>query len=166
MIFVTVGNALQGFRRFLDKVDALAGEGVFGDTPIFIQSGHNPGFKPRFCTERPFISMDEFNELMKRASLVMCHGGCTVLTAIRLGMMPVVMPRMTRYGEHVNDHQVEFVRSLASEGRLIPAYEPEELGPAVSRALANPRQPVPLPESQMVELIGQAVRELIGDPAL
>ncbi len=160
MIFVTVGNPTQGFRRLLDAVDALAGRGAFGTAPVFVQSGHNPGFSPRHCEATPFISTEEFERRMRGALLIISHGGSTVLSAIRLGKTPIVMPRMARYGEHVNDHQVQFVRALATDGRLIPAFEPEDLGPAVSKGLEDERRPMALPMSQMPQLVAQAIVEL------
>lgn len=162
VIFVTIGNPIQGFRRLLDAVDALAGKGIFRGQPVFAQAGHNPGFEPRYCESKPFVSMEEFNRRMQDAALIICHGGSTVLGAIRLGKVPVVMPRMKKYHEHVNDHQVQFVRALAAEGWLIPAYEPEDLAEAIEEAKCRKAQLVPLPPSQMLELVAKAIEELIN----
>src|SRR5262245_52224783 len=106
MVFVTVGNATQGFRRLLDAVAKLAEDGFFDGETVFVQSGHNPEFGSASCEVRPFISMDEFNERMESASLIICHGGCTQLQAVQMGKVPVVMPRREKFNEHVNDHQV------------------------------------------------------------
>ena len=38
-MFVTVGNATQGFARLLQAVDAAAGEGFFEGEPVLIQTG-------------------------------------------------------------------------------------------------------------------------------
>ena len=98
---------------------------------------------------------------MQDDALIICHGGSTVLGAIRLGKVPVVMPRMTKYHEHVNDHQVQFVRALAAEGWLIPAYEPEDLPGAIAEGLTGGRTPMALPASQMCEFVAKAIEELI-----
>lgn len=160
VIFVTVGNPIQGFRRLLDAVDDLAGDGVFGDQSVFVQTGHNPGFEPRYCEAKPFVSMEEFEGRMRDAALIICQGGSTVLAAVRLGKVPVVMPRMKKYHEHVNDHQVQFVRALAVEKWLIPAYEPENLPGAIAEGLTAGRVPMAVPPSQMCELVARAIQEL------
>lgn len=160
MVFVTVGNAKQGFSRLLDAVEKMAADGLFGGESVLIQSGHNPQFRPRFCEQRPFIPMDEFDELLSRAAIVICHGGCTQLTAVRMGKAPVVMPRLKKYGEHVNDHQLQLVRALADEGRIIPAYEPEELAGAIAEARRRNARPAAPPRSPMLALLEQAISEV------
>ena len=109
--------------------------------------------------------MDEFLEFIENADLIICHGGCgTLLHALRIGKVPVAMPRRKRYGEHVNDHQVQLVNVLASEYRVVPAYEPEDLPKAIAEARLRNRQPVPPPPSRMLSLVAQAIEELIGKP--
>jgi UDP-N-acetylglucosamine transferase subunit ALG13 len=159
VVFVTVGNAKQGFRRLLDAVDILAGAGAFNGESVFIQSGHNSGFSPRNCEHEPFIDMDTFNRLMEDASLIICHGGCTQLQAVQLRKVPVVMPRMSKYNEHVNDHQVQLVEALASEGLIVPTYVPDELAGAIAEARRRNHGPIP-PPSPMLTLVKQAVQDL------
>ena len=162
MIFVTVGNAKQGFRRLLSTVDQLAGTKAFQCERVFMQIGHNLDFHPQHCEYKPFLSPDEFQQWMEKADLIICHGGCTQLQAIRLGQVPVVMPRRKKYGEHVNDHQVQLVEALATEGRIIPAYEPEDVSAAIAEVRRRKAQPMPLPPTRMITLVSEAVEELIG----
>lgn len=165
MIFVTVGNATQGFRRLLDAVDTLCGNGHLRHEQVFIQTGRNPAFKSHHCECKPFLSLDEFQQWMEKADLIICHGGCgTLLHAVRLGKVPVVMPRRKKYGEHVNDHQLQLVEALAVEGRIIPAYEPEDLSQAIVDAVRRNVQRVPPPPSRMIALVTHAIEELIGKP--
>jgi UDP-N-acetylglucosamine transferase subunit ALG13 len=84
------------------------------------------------------------------------------MSAIRLGKMPIVMPRRKRYGEHVNDHQVQLVDALAAEQRIIPVHEPEDLEAAVLEARRRTRTALPPPASHMLELVAQAVAEMTG----
>jgi UDP-N-acetylglucosamine transferase subunit ALG13 len=163
MVFVTVGNALQGFRRLLDAVDAANERGEI-DAEVIIQSGHNPDFQPRYCTAIPFMPIEEFNDLMERADLIICHGGCgPQLQAIRLGKTPVVMPRRKKYNEIISDHQLQLVRVLAAECKVIPAYEPEDLAAAVKRAKQLKQRNAFVP-SPMLELVAQAIDELSAAP--
>jgi UDP-N-acetylglucosamine transferase subunit ALG13 len=164
MILVTVGNATQEFRRLLDAVDKLAVEGVFGNETVFIQSGNNPGFRPSYCKYEPFLTMEDFATKIREVDLIICHAGAgTLYHAFRAGKVPVVMPRRKKYGEHVED-QLELAKALALEGRVIPAYEPEELPAAVAEARQRNRQPVPPPPSRMQSLVAQAIEDLIGKP--
>jgi UDP-N-acetylglucosamine transferase subunit ALG13 len=161
VIFVTVGNATQGFRRLLDAVDRLAGQGGFGDQAVFIQSGNNPDFHPSYCKHEPFLTMEAFERKIREADLIISHTGAGMLLhALRTGKVPVVMPRQKMYGEVVDDHQLEIVKALAAEGRVIPAYEAEDLPAAIAEARWRNKQPVPPPPSRMLELVARAIEEL------
>jgi exopolysaccharide biosynthesis glucuronosyltransferase PssE len=160
--FVTVGNATDGFRRLLDAVEALAGAGVL-PTPLVIQSGHNPGFTSRHAVVVPFLSMDDFEDHLRRARLVIAHAGAgTVLQALAAGKTPVVMPRRARYGELVDDHQAELVDGLEKAGRVIAAWEPGDLPAAVQSALSRPRG-VPAPTAGgLVRVVSACLEELLA----
>jgi beta-1,4-N-acetylglucosaminyltransferase len=162
MIFVTVGNATQGFNRLLKAVDGLAGEGFFEGKNVLIQSGNNLEFKATHCEQEDFISPERYAQLINKANLVICHGGAGSLYHVfEAGKIPVVMPRRRKYGEHVDD-QFELVKAIAAEGRVIPAYEPEDLPAAIEEARRRNTQPVPPPPSRMLELVAQAIEELLS----
>ena len=74
---------------------------------------------------------------------MVCHGGTTQLFAIRLGKVPIVMPRLKRFGEHINDHQVQLVRPWPRKGLVVPAYEPTDLATAITEARQRRGQSVP-----------------------
>ncbi|MBN4054814.1 hypothetical protein JYT87_03805, partial [Nitrospira defluvii] len=83
----------------------------------------------------------------------------------RLGKTPIVMPRRKKYGEHINDHQVQLVQALAAEGRIIPAYEPEDLPRAIEevkriRGLGSKGLGI-TGKNRMVELVGKAIEEIM-----
>jgi UDP-N-acetylglucosamine transferase subunit ALG13 len=159
LVFVTVGTATQGFPRLLRAVDEHAGAGLFGEEPVLMQVGSTRDFIPRHAEWRPFWPRPEFDRLVREASLIVMHGGATVLEVVRLGKVPVVMPRRKKYGEHVNDHQLELVELLAAEGRLVPAWEPGDFPAAVREARGRAAPPVR--SAPMVGLVEAAIRELI-----
>jgi UDP-N-acetylglucosamine transferase subunit ALG13 len=155
VILVTVGNATQGFRRLLDRVDQLAGENAFRKKEmVFIQSGNNPEFHPLNCKHESFLNMETFRAKIREADLVITHAGAgTLLNALQAGKIPVVMPRRKKYGELVDDHQVELGEVLAAERRINPVYELEDLPAAIAEAQRQSKQPVPVSPSTMLELV-------------
>jgi UDP-N-acetylglucosamine transferase subunit ALG13 len=69
----------------------------------------------------------------------------------------LVMPRRRRYGEVVNDHQVEIARRYAAEGHVLVAWEYVDMFSQVVR-LANF---LPVPREPCVEaVIGRVSRFL------
>ena len=47
---------------------------------------------------------------------------------LQMGKIPIVVPRQKKFGEHVNDHQVEFVQKISGTTDIIPVYDIEKLG--------------------------------------
>ena len=111
-----------------------------------------------------FLGMEEFADQMNRAELVILHAGAgSVIHAIQTGKVPVIMPRRQEYGEHVNNHQLEFARALAGTGKAVIAKEPKELEAAVREALRRqlaldaPRGLSPDTEPRIVSLVREAL---------
>ncbi|GAC1365314.1 MAG: hypothetical protein NVSMB32_08730 [Actinomycetota bacterium] len=157
MIFVTVGNATQPFPRLMAAVDTLARANLFGDEPVFIQTGREAHFRSERCDYRAFLTEAEFQAHIQECRLVICHAGCGTLRNVFLaGKRPVVMPRRKRYGEHVSDHQMQLTRALSAQDRIFPAYEDADLAAAIAAASAAPQLP-PFPQPPMIGLVARAV---------
>lgn len=115
MIFVTVGTHEQQFNRLIKEVDILKGEGFIQDD-VFIQTGFSD-YEPVHCQWKNLISYDEMNHYMDEANIIITHGGpTTFMGVISKGKRPIVVPRQEKFGEHVNDHQMEFCLKLLGEG--------------------------------------------------
>ena len=158
--FVSVGNATQPFARLLDAVAAIAGE---LPQPVFVQFGSTP-FRSADCDSAQWLAMADFEQRAAQAQLLILHAGAgSVIHAIRAGRLPVVMPRRARYGEHVDDHQVEFARTLAEAGRVVLALEPGDLTAAVAEAMErqNASRPSQAPPP-LVAMIDEVLRECAG----
>jgi UDP-N-acetylglucosamine transferase subunit ALG13 len=164
VIFVTVGTLRQPFSRLLNAVEELASGGFFGDESVFIQTGHNPQFKSQRCECRNFTSIDEFKELMQKASIVISHAGQgTISHSLRGGKMPVIMPRRHKYKEHIDDHQLELASAMAEQRLIIPAYEVQELRSAIQQARALPAFTGWGPQKETFAKIGRAMDQLLAN---
>lgn len=112
MIFVTVGTHEQPFDRLIQQVDALRADGTLTE-PVVIQTGVST-YRPEHCRWKPFFPYTEMDRLMREARIVITHGGpASFLAVLQLGKVPVVVPRMHSFQEHVNDHQLLFCRQVA-----------------------------------------------------
>ena len=115
MIFVTVGTHEQPFNRLIEEVDRLVEVGVITDD-VFIQTGYST-YEPKFCKWSSLISFDKMNELMQTSDIIITHGGpATFMSAIANGKKPIVVPRQEKYGEHVNDHQIQIAEKFEKNG--------------------------------------------------
>ena len=112
MIFVTVGTHEQPFDRLVKKIDELKGSGAIQEE-VFIQTGYS-AYEPKYCRWSRLIPYTEMVENVKNARIVITHGGpASFLMPLQEGKVPIVVPRQSRFGEHVNDHQVIFCREVS-----------------------------------------------------
>jgi UDP-N-acetylglucosamine transferase subunit ALG13 len=134
MIFVTVGTHEQQFNRLVKSVDDLVADGTIKE-PVFQQTGYST-YEPTHCEYSQFVPAQRVQGLMSQASVVITHGGpSSFVEAMAAGKAPVVVPRRSEYGEHVNDHQADFVRIVAERiGGIVPVYDVSELPQAIARA--------------------------------
>lgn len=124
MIFLTVGTQGQ-FDRLVRALDEWAG--ARGRTDVFAQTGPS-NYHPRHILAEPFIEPTEFRNRVASADLVVAHAGMgSIITALELGKQIIVMPRRASLGEHRNDHQVATARHFAEQGRIIVAFNENEL---------------------------------------
>lgn len=134
MILVTVGTHTQGFERLMKKMDEIAPK--LGKK-VVMQIGHTQ-YKPRNCEYFDFASRRELEELAREAELVVTHGGeGNIIMSLSYHKPTIVVPRLKRYGEHVNDHQLDLTHVLEEEKRIIAVYDIGELEGAISSGSAK-----------------------------
>jgi UDP-N-acetylglucosamine transferase subunit ALG13 len=111
MIFVTVGTSEVPFDRLL-----RASWGLAEHDELVVQHGSS-ALRPPGATCIDFLSYSRLVSLTQAARVVVSHAGVgSVLTAVRAGKQPLVMPRRSCHGEAVDDHQVEFATHLDASG--------------------------------------------------
>lgn len=122
MIFVTVGTHEQPFNRLIEEVDRLKGEGLIEDE-VIIQRGYST-YTPKYCKYYDLMSYEDMQKYNKEARIVITHGGpASFIDVLALGKTPIIVPRQSKYNEHVNDHQLEFSRELLKRGENIIVVE-------------------------------------------
>lgn len=136
MVFVTVGSQKFQFDRLMRAVDALAASGEV-EGGVFAQTGAC-SYVPGHCQSKPFLDREEFARRMATADVVVAHAGTgAIVGAVKLGKRVVAVPRLAKFGEHVDDHQVEIVRQFAEMGLIEPCYDPDGLAEAYRFALSK-----------------------------
>jgi UDP-N-acetylglucosamine transferase subunit ALG13 len=156
--FISLGNARQPFNRLLDAVVGLQ---EILPRPIVVQHGHTPFVAEKMETI-DFVGMEQFMEWLSGAKILILHAGVgAVLQAIETGHLPVVMPRRRVFGEHVDDHQVDFARAMEQQGLVVVANTAEELGVAVWSVLNRAVKPaLRKDEPELVALVREALSQV------
>jgi len=115
MIFVTVGTHEQSFERLIDGIDELVATGAITEE-VFIQLGYTIS-RPDHCQYANFLSYSEMDQKMRVADIIICHGGpATFMRALSLGKRTIVVPRLKKFNEHVNNHQLTFTKRVIDSG--------------------------------------------------
>lgn len=132
MVFVTVGTHEQPFNRLIQKIDQLKKDGIIEDD-VFIQTGFST-YEPKYCQWSKLIAYQDMIQYVEDARIVITHGGpASFIMPLQIGKIPIVVPRQKRFGEHVNDHQIEFVRNVVERmGTVICVENIEMLGDIIN----------------------------------
>ncbi len=131
-ILVTVGTDHHQFDRLIEWVNDWLAHHPEHIPACFIQSGAASAV-PASPAE-PFLDAGQLAELLDAADVMVCHGGPgSIADAWQRGQVPIVVPRLRRLGEVVDDHQVDFCRKLAGLGRVRLADRPGPAGRAAQR---------------------------------
>lgn len=119
MILVTCGTQKQQFTRLFEYVEQLN-----IDDEIIYQLGET-----KFNTKyKHYNYSDKFKEDLLRADLIITHGGVgTIMEALLNNKKVIVVPRLKKYHEHVDDHQLEITKKLADEKYIYVANSVSEL---------------------------------------
>lgn len=133
MVFVALGTQKFPFNRLLEAIDDLIERGQLSGE-VFAQVGHSD-YVPRHYAYRDFLSKDEFQSCISRCDLLITHSGvATIIAGLKLGKRVVVVPRMAKFGEHVDDHQIQIARSFSEKNLLLMCAEQDDLAQVIREA--------------------------------
>lgn len=108
MIFITLGSQKFQFNRLLKAVDELVVAEKIKDE-IFAQIGYSD-YNPANYKYEHFLDREKFSQVMDKAEIVITHGGTgAIIGAVKKGKKVIAVPRLAKYGEHVDDHQLQLV---------------------------------------------------------
>ena len=126
MIVVLLGTQNNSFHRLLDKIQQCIDDGSI-DEEIIVQSG---GTKYQSKDMKIFnlIPKDELEKIIDEADLVITHGGVgSIIMCLKKEKKIIAVPRLSKYGEHVNDHQMQIVENFDKQGYIKGIVDLEDL---------------------------------------
>jgi len=132
MIFVITGTHSQQFNRLLKEVDNLIDSKIINEN-VIMQIGYSD-YLPKNAEWFKFVDYKKMLNLMEKSSLIITHGGIgSVLISLKLNKKTIVVPRLKKFLEHTNDHQLEIVKELGKQGKILPVYNMNELRTALMK---------------------------------
>lgn len=133
MILVTLGTQDKQFPRLLQAVQKAIDDGTITDK-VVVQAGHTV-FESRNMDVFSFIPTDRFAEYLEQADMIITHGGVgTIMTALKEKKIILGAARLTQYGEHQNDHQIQLLEAFDQAGYLIYMKDLSDITPYLKQA--------------------------------
>lgn len=132
MVLVMLGTQNNSFHRLLEEIDRLIENKVINEE-VIVQKGYTK-YESKNMKTIDFISRDELENLEKQAGYIITHGGVgSIVSSLEKGKKVIVVPRLHKYSEHVNDHQKEIIKKFNENKNIIGIQSVEELEDAVKR---------------------------------
>lgn len=132
MIFVCVGTSDDPFDRLLEIIDELCEKKIIKDR-VVAQIGRT-SYKPRNYEFFKMTEAQKFQEYLEKADYIISHAGIgCVLSAIKMEKKVIIFPRMKKYHEHVDDHQMEMMKAFVEKGYILGATDKKQLKQAVEK---------------------------------
>ena len=115
LIFVTVGSQQYPFDRLIKELDRLTKNGIISEE-MFAQIGHST-YSPKYFNYENFMDKQQYQSNIDKCDILITHGGVgTIVSALKLEKKVIVMPRLQKYGEHIDDHQIQIAETLYNNG--------------------------------------------------
>lgn len=146
------------FARLVRKMDAIAaGTGE----RVVVQAGLSRTV-PQHCEHFAFRPRDEIVALVAEARVVVTHAGIgSVIDALKAGRPLVVVPRLRRFGEHNNDHQLDLARAVERRGWGRMVKEIDELDALCARVPTPYAGYAPARES-LIASVRSSIEDLVA----
>lgn len=160
MIFLTVGTYPLQFDRLIKAVDDAVRDKLI-EEEIFAQTG-SCGYKPRHMKFAEMLQKSEFDAYFEAASCIVGHAGMgTISMALEKDKPILVMARMAKYGEHVNDHQVSTAEMFEKLGHVLVARSVDELPEKIKELAIF----VPAQRDATPHLVADRIAQFLQDAA-
>ena len=152
MTLVILGTQDKSFDRLLRMVEKeIKNNNLKGE--VIVQAGQTK-FKSKYMKIFDLIPITKFNKLIKEADLVITHGGVgSIIQALKHNKKVIAVPRLARYKEHENDHQIQIVEEFTRNGYILSAKNTKELNKALEDVNKFEQKKYKSNNSKMVKLI-------------
>lgn len=132
MIFVTVGTHPGQFDRLIRRIDKIA-----------------PKIKEKIIIQRGFtkytpknVEFFEFTENIhtyyKKARLVIAQSATSLVEfSLKYNKLVITVPRQKKYGEHINDHQLEFGEYFSKKTAILMIKNIDQLTPELLKSYSK-----------------------------
>lgn len=133
MIFVVLGTQKFQFNRLLKEIDRLIEKKKIEDE-VFAQIGHSD-YMPKNYVALDFLDKVVFENKISSCDMLITHSGVgSIVSGINNGKPVIVVPRLKKYNEHVDDHQLEIAAAFSQKNYVLMCSEVKDLEKTIVEA--------------------------------
>ena len=133
MIFVTVGTQDKPFNRLLEAIDkAIDNKQILDE--VIVQAGYTK------CDSKnmkllEYVPFEDFEKYIEKADVIITHGGVgSIISSIKKGKKVIAVARLSEYGEHTNDHQLQVIKKMSEDGYIIDGNDLDNIAESIEKA--------------------------------
>ena len=135
MILVLLGTQDKPFNRILNAIRKEIEKGNIKDE-VIAQVGCTKFNYDKIKTF-DFVSKEELATLIDKAKFIITHAGVgTITECINKNKKVIVVPRLKKYKEHTNDHQLQITKEFALKNYVLPLYDEKKLSNVLEKIKA------------------------------
>lgn len=126
MILVMLGTQKNDFSRLLKEIEKCIEDKTIQE-PVLVQAGSTK-YKTDKMQVFDLIAREELDKKKEEARLIITHGGVgSIVGALKMNKKVIAVPRLKKYGEHVNDHQNQIVENFDKQGYIKGVFDISKL---------------------------------------
>ncbi len=135
MILVTLGTQDKQFVRLLKAIDQEIEKGNIKEK-VIVQAGFTVDkYQTKNMEMFDLLDREEFNKLVNECSLLITHGGVgSILTGLKANKKIIACPRLFKYKEHMNNHQVQIINEFEKAGYILGYNENDKLSDILKKS--------------------------------
>jgi UDP-N-acetylglucosamine transferase subunit ALG13 len=132
MTFVVLGTWEMPFVRPLREIEQAAIAGLLPE-PVIVQSGSTHYASPRLELV-PFFGTEELERMYEQAAMIICQAGVgSIMLGLRRHKRIISIARLSRFDEHIDDHQLEILNLFSQIGAVLPWKGEGDLAEVLAR---------------------------------
>lgn len=130
-IFIMFGTQDKRFDRLMD---AVLNSNFIKENDVYMQLGYTTGNYQGVHVQQ-YYSEDELLKQIELADLIITHAGVgAIVSSLKLNKKTIVVPRLGKYKEQNNDHQVQIMNRYNQLGYIIALEDLEKIDESVLSA--------------------------------
>ncbi len=118
MVFITVGTQKQNFKSLVDEINNSE---LLKKFDIVMQYGETniEGINLKKIKFVKFLEQEQFERYIKDAEFIITHAGVgSIISMLKHRKKIIAIPRLKKYNEHIDDHQVDICKEFKNMNYL------------------------------------------------